>query len=587
MRILKRMLVLVAVIALSVAAYAQNQVETYTVKQDSKGKWGIVDSKGKWEVKAEYTAIEPMGDNYYLVTKDGKNGVFYMGEYGDEKVLDCKYSTIYKINNRFFAQEKDKPEEWVAAVYEKNIGYGGKWQKKNLKDMSVKKMDDGVMVVSGTLDKGFGVSEERRYEPVGFLMKDTLCIPGVISAKQFRGDIFVCSVAELFGGTVSMKDGEVYDMSTGEYLGHDNTLGMLSMVDEYFANGQLPEESYKTYKLIWEQLRNDSTIIAIGPFGNNNNYWPSGTKVIMPRGLICESQEAYPSLTYLITKDGKKGLYDSSDKKLIFAPEYDVIVYGGVGDFYYLNKDGMWGIYSRNQKINTGLIYSGKECPFEVENVNGPILVASQGRAGLLDAQGNELLKCEYDNIYGLSSDTYLLYKNGNMSVYDIAKKNITTLGKYDSLVKITGTTYYRVEQNGKYGVIDKKGALVVPCKYSRIENAFITDGGHIDDGFHVWDANGLVGIVRVINGHGKEIIPCGSGYEIVCYEPYGIMVRSNGKLGCIKLNGAIFAQPKYDSYVNGMKRMAFLNNTVNGVTYNVYTYDGQFVISKSFRDSQ
>lgn len=72
MSILKRMLTLVTVISLSVAAYAQNQVETYTVKQDSKGKWGIMNSEGKWEVKAEYTAIESMGDGYYLVTKDGK-----------------------------------------------------------------------------------------------------------------------------------------------------------------------------------------------------------------------------------------------------------------------------------------------------------------------------------------------------------------------------------------------------------------------------------------------------------------------------------------------------------------------------------
>lgn len=47
MSILKRMLTLVTVISLSVAAYAQNQVETYTVKQDSKGKWGIMNSEGK------------------------------------------------------------------------------------------------------------------------------------------------------------------------------------------------------------------------------------------------------------------------------------------------------------------------------------------------------------------------------------------------------------------------------------------------------------------------------------------------------------------------------------------------------------
>lgn len=594
MSILKRMLTLVTVISLSVAAYAQNQVETYTVKQDSKGKWGIMNSEGKWEVKAEYTAIESMGDGYYLVTKDGKQGVFLMDKYGDEKVFDCKYSSIYKYKEedagvKFIAQEKDKPEKWVVASYERRAGsYLGKWEKKGLKDASVKEITDGVTLVAGVLDNGYGVSEDIRYVPTGILIKDALCIPGVIRAKQFRGNIFVCSKVDALSNYVD--DGAVYDMSTGEYLGSDNMLRQLASTDALFAQGRISESDYKTYEQFWDQLRNSDTIIAVGPFGNNDNYWGPGTKVIMPGGLVCEVQDAGASLRYLITNDGKKGIYDCSDEKLIFSPDYDAIVSGGVGDFYFLNKDGMWGIYSISNNVNTGLVYPGKECPFKVENHKGPIMVTSKGKVGLLDIQGNELIKCEYDNIsVGPTPDVLVLEKNGGVGMYNaLEKKIIIPTGKYASIERITGSNnYYRVEQNGKYGVVNNKGVLVVACKYNRIENAFITDGGFIDDGFHVWDANDRVGIVRVINGQGKEILPCGSGYEIVCYEPYGIMVRKNGKLGCIKLNGAIFAQPKYDGYVNGMKRMAFLNNTVNGVTYNVYTYDGQFVISKSFRNSQ
>ena len=594
MSILKRMLTLVTVISLSVAAYAQNQEGTYTVKQDSKGKWGIMNSEGKWEVKAEYTAIEPMGDGYYLVTKDGKQGVFLMDKYGDEKVLDCKYSSIYKYEEdagvKFIAQEKDKPEKWVVASYERRAGsYLGKWEKKDLKDASVKEITDGVTLVAGVLDNGYSVSEDIRYVPTGILIKDALCIPGVIRAKQFRGNIFVCSKVDALRNYVD--DGAVYDMSTGEYLGSDNMLRQLASIDALFAQGRISESDYKTYEQFWDQLRNSDTIIAVGPFGNNDDYWGSGTKVIMPGGLVCEAKDAGANLTYLITNDGKKGIYNCSDKKLIFSPDYDAIVSGGVGDFYFLNKDGMWGIYSIGNNVNTGLVYPGKECPFEVMTIHGPILVASEGKAGLLDINANELIKCEYDNIYstGPSSNIYMLKKGDNMSMYDIAKKEtIVPAGKYASIERITGSNnYYRVEQNGKYGVVNNKGTLVVACKYSKIENAFITDGGHIDDGFHVWDANERVGIVRVINGQGKEILPCGSGYEIVCYEPYGIMVRKNGKLGCIKLNGAVFAQPKYDNYFNGMKRMAFTTDTTNGLTYYVYTYEGQFVTSKTFRTSQ
>ena len=591
MSILKRMLTLVTVISLSVAAYAQNQVETYTVKQDSKGKWGIMNSEGKWEVKAEYTAIEPMGDGYYLVTKDGKQGVFLMDKYGDEKVLDCKYSSIYKYEEdagvKFIAQEKDKPEKWVVASYERRAGsYLGKWEKKGLKDASVTEITDGVTLVAGVMDKGYSASEDERYVPTGLLKNDSVCVAGVIRAKQFRGNIFVCSKVDALRNYVD--DGAVYDMSTGEYLGSDNMLRQLASTDALFAQGRISESDYKTYEQFWDQLRNSDTIIAIGPFGNNNDIWRD-CKVIMAGGLVCEARDADGNLTLLVTKDGKKGLCDSYEKKLILAPEYDNFINGGAGDFRFFGKDGMWGIYSKNNELNTGLVYPGKECPFKVEKYNGPIVVTSKGKAGLLDVHGNELVKCDYDTVYiGKIPDRYMLKKAGNISMYLIAENKTVSLGNYDSFEYITGSTgYYRVSQNGKFGVLNETGKLVVPCKYNRIENAFITDGGHIDDGFHVWDANERVGIVRVINGQGKEILPCGSGYEIVCYEPYGIMVRKNGKLGCIKLNGAVFAQPKYDNYFNGMKRMAFTTDTTNGLTYYVYTYEGQFVTSKTFRTSQ
>lgn len=186
--------------------------------------------------------------------------------------------------------------------------------KKGLKDASVKEITDGVTLVAGVLDNGYGVSEDIRYVPTGILIKDALCIPGVIRAKQFRGNIFVCSKVDALSNYVD--DGAVYDMSTGEYLGSDNMLRQLASTDALFAQGRISESDYKTYEQFWDQLRNSDTIIAVGPFGNNDNYWGPGTKVIMPGGLVCEVQDAGASLRYLITNDGKKGIYGSSRKSV-------------------------------------------------------------------------------------------------------------------------------------------------------------------------------------------------------------------------------------------------------------------------------
>lgn len=124
--IIKRMMALIAIVVIATAAA---MAQTATPKQNDKGKWGIMDSNGKWVLKADYTAIGPMGGEYYRVQKDDKWGV-YDNEGG--KVLDCKYSTIYKAgeeNMSFVAQEKDKPEKWVVVKWEK-IRYSGSWKKR-------------------------------------------------------------------------------------------------------------------------------------------------------------------------------------------------------------------------------------------------------------------------------------------------------------------------------------------------------------------------------------------------------------------------------------------------------------------------
>lgn len=133
---------LMAAVVSTGAIFAQ----AVTPKQNDKGKWGIVDNTGKWVAKAEYAAIEPYGNGYYRVQKDGKWGVYFYDNDSKEKVLDCKYSTILKAgtkdNLQFVAQEKDKPEKWVISAYV-NDSFGYKWKKYDLKEASVNDMGAG------------------------------------------------------------------------------------------------------------------------------------------------------------------------------------------------------------------------------------------------------------------------------------------------------------------------------------------------------------------------------------------------------------------------------------------------------------
>ena len=117
--------------------------------------------------------------------------------------------------------------------------------------------------------------------------------------------------------------------------------------------------------------------------------------------------------------------------------------------------------------------------------------------------------------------------------------------------------------------------------KYSNITEAITSDNGHLDNAFHVWDADGRIGVAKVINGKGKEIVPCAGNYDRIWgYESYGVIVVKNGKEGCIKENGATFCRTVYDGHINGMKRVGFVKNsgTSNDVSVDIYDYNGKYL---------
>ncbi len=528
-------LLLIAIISTGVM-FAQ----TITPKQNDKGKWGIVDNTGKWVEKAEYSAIEPYGNGFYRMQKDGKWGVYSFKKYKD-KVLDCKYSTIYKggygEKTQFIAQEKDKPEKWVIVTNEKRAEYySDQWKKKDLKNVSIKDLGNGVTLLTGTADK-----------PAGFLMKGSVCISPVIAASQITGNFYLCSSSSL------SYSADVYDISTGECIAQNVT-----------------------------NLVNNDSLLILKHGSSNSGDIDRYSTVITADGRLCSVTEGMTPWVFLTASDGKKGLYNNFDDKLIFSPDYDDIISSKErADYFFISRNGMWGIFSKNENINTGLIYPAKECPFEIFGYNGPILVASDGKAGLLDIKGNELVKCEYDKITkGDRNDIFTLEKDGKSYIYNKNDKSLSER-KYSGYKRFIGAkNFFRVEQNGKFGVVDDKDNLVVPIKYSKITEAITSDHGHLDDAFHVWDVNSHIGVVKVINGKGKEIVPCGKYNPIWGYESYGIIVIKDGKQGCIKEDGTIFCQPIYDGHINGMKRIGFVKNsaTSNDVTVDIYDYNGKYL---------
>ena len=189
------------------------------------------------------------------------------------------------------------------------------------------------------------------------------------------------------------------------------------------------------------------------------------------------------------------------------------------------------------------------------------------GKYGLIDFQGNIIVKAQYEEINGLDYREGLLIvkKNGKYGVINI-NGAVVIKTKYDS---IESDGYYEeganYEKSGfivnqksgeddRYGYIDSKGTQILENKYSQIQRIINTNKN--DDIYLVAFENGKAGFY--INK--KNIIQ--HKYEDILYEINNdcLVLQEDSKQGISDFNGNIIIDIKYDNifvfgkYINAQK---------------------------------
>lgn len=183
---------------------------------------------------------------------------------------------------------------------------------------------------------------------------------------------------------------------------------------------------------------------------------------------------------FLFNKDNKWGVIDNS-AKIIIEPTYEdaIVIPDNKKDIFICSYNINYDDETYKTKV---LNAKGKEIFTEYDRVSAldnydennnlwyednVLLVEKDGKVGLIDFDGNEILEISYDKIYTLKGT-----KNSLITEKDGKKGLVNHLGlqvvenKYDEIKSLgEDTNGYIVKLDGKYGV---EGIL--DCKYQDIQ---------------------------------------------------------------------------------------------------------------------
>ena len=282
--------------------------------------------------------------------------------------------------------------------------------------------------------------------------------------------------------------------------------------------------------------------------------------IVMLKGILAgeeEKQEKITSIDYFSAYNNNKWGVINSNGDIVIDPSYAemIIVPNSKKDIFLCTFDVNYddGTYKtkalngKNEEIFTS--YEQIEAITNIDenqnlSYNGQVLrVQKQGKYGLINMDGTEILPCEYEEIKALQGveNAILLQKEGKYGIVNNEGKTLIEPNyvEIQGLGKEASQGFIVKNQEGKYGIIDISNKQVLETKYDAISKIHKGD-------YYVVTENGKQKVVKkdgteILNGEYDEIV------AILKNPENGIIYKDNEKYGLMNLEGTKIIAENYD----------------------------------------
>ncbi len=177
----------------------------------------------------------------------------------------------------------------------------------------------------------------------------------------------------------------------------------------------------------------------------------------------------------IVKKKGKFGLVNLSTGKETVVCLYKKTFYfeelNGFGVAAVVIKKKKAGLIDRQGKELVPCLYDVGKRPF-AEAAPRFYQVKQKKKMGLIDWTGAVVVPCRYDEVMPDDNETISTKRKGKYGLYKTNGAQLTDC-QYESTLLFDNEGYAVAKKNGKFGLIDRRGRLVLPCEYANEEALF------------------------------------------------------------------------------------------------------------------
>lgn len=281
--------------------------------------------------------------------------------------------------------------------------------------------------------------------------------------------------------------------------------------------------------------------------------------VFIVKGILDRNKEQGKIISkdyFVVYQNDKWGVIDE-DGNIVIDPSYGemITIPNSKNDVFLCIYDVNYetgeyktkALNSKNQEIFTQ--YEQIEAIQNIDETNqlwyenNVLKVKQNGKYGLINLTGKELLPCEYEEIMAVEGiqNTFKVKKEGKYGVVnqegtklvETQYKDIQRLGKDNKAGFVVQA------EDGKYGIVDYSQTQIIEAKYDKIETIYGND-------YYVVEKDGKQILVKK---DGIEVLTTGFDKiaQILKSSDNGIIYEKDKKYGIMKLDGTITINAEYD----------------------------------------
>ncbi len=450
--------------------------EQYYVEVKKGNKLGILTSDGHWLLEPIYEQIDTRNTNLWRVEKEGLQNLFTRKGF----LLPFQFEQVYQLTEPYY-----------------NVAKDGRWGVYNQKE---KRME--IPLEYQELDYCYGCEAKGNYlfakkagkwGVIDFQNKVLLPFEYEHEHAHMRSDEMILSL---------YKNGEQLwiNLKTKEelpYKAHlEKTVDMPDTV--VVAQGFMRIEKQEKYGLIdpkgkeilpmrYDYIRyNGDTSPYSNDFPlpyvaiNEQGHWgvadSTGKILIEPEYT---SIDMVADQYFLATKEQQKFLMDRNGQKLL-EQGYDNISVEGVAcacddkqlTFFTLMDQNRYGLFNPQTNVFLSPQFDQLYTYDIIGGLPHVVEVVAGNKKGVLDVDSGEMvLKPTYDSYDDTATpEGYWIVREGaQYGLYNYQERKQAFPAQYESLYGLNKGDLLLMSIDGKYGLVDVKGKVVVPAQYGQI----------------------------------------------------------------------------------------------------------------------